>query len=96
MNQEASVFTHFLSAEALKLLAHIPSSFWWWAWVIVYIAGSVFTLWVLSLVKNVAGWTGVVIVLLVLAYGYGWGRGWLHVSVLPWQNPIPNFEEVLR
>lgn len=90
------MLTHFLSAETLKLLSHIPPSFWWWLWVVACAAGTIMTLWVLSLVKNVTGWAGVVLLALVLAYGYGWGRGWLHVSILPWQTPIPHFEEVLR
>lgn len=84
--------SHFLSNEVLKLLSHIPPSFWWWLWVAIYAAGSVLTLWVLSLIKNIMGWTGVVLVLLALTYGYGFGRGYLHVSILPWQNPIPHFE----
>lgn len=82
---------HFLSSEVLKLLAHIPPSFWWWLWVSLYALGIVGTLWVLSLVKNVAGWAGVIVVLLLLSYGYGFGRGWLHVSPAPWNNPIPHF-----
>lgn len=84
--------SHYLTTELVKLLGHVPPSFWWWLWVALYAFGSILTLWVLSLVKNIAGWAGVVAVLLVLTYGYGFGRGYLHVSPWPWQNPIPHFE----
>lgn len=86
------MLSHFLSTEMLKLLSHIPPAFWWWLWVILYAGGTILTLWVLSLVKNVTGWTGVVVLALILTYSYGYARGGLHVSYWPWQNPIPHFE----
>lgn len=82
---------NFLTGEWNHLLAAVPPALWFWLWVGAYALGGIVLLWVLSLVKNVAGWPGVVAVLVAVAYAFGFGRAAMGRPLNPLDNPPPSF-----
>lgn len=79
---------HFLWPEFQNVLAHIPPHVWTTMWVTAYVLGGLLLLWALSAVKNLAGWAGVVVVLLGVTYGFAFVRGYLHQSFNPFDNTL--------
>lgn len=80
----SSLLTHWV----VSLLGHVPPIVWNVLWLALYALGTLLLLWALSLVKNIAGWLGVVLVLLAVTYGFAYARGYLHQSINPFDNPV--------
>lgn len=78
------------------VLGNVPPRIWFILWVGTYAAGGLILLWALSLVKNVAGTIGVVVVLLAVTYGFAYARGYLHQPINPFDNPVGAIIEVLK
>lgn len=88
--------SHLITNWVVSLLGHVPPRVWFLLWVAAYSIGGLVLLWALSLVKNVAGWAGVVIVLLGVTYGFAYARGYLHQPINPFDNPIGAIIEVFK
>lgn len=88
--------SNFLTNAIVDLLGNVPPRIWWVLWVGAYAAGGLVLLWALSLIKNLAGWPGVVVVLLAVTYTFAYARGKLDQPFNPFDNPISAIIEVLK
>lgn len=88
--------SHILTDWVVSILGHVPPRVWFVLWVGAYAAGGLVLLWALSLVKNIAGWPGVVVVLLAVTYTFAYARGKLDQPFNPFDNPVGAIIEVLQ
>jgi hypothetical protein len=65
------------------LINMVPPEWWTWFSVLLWAVPALVALWVLSLVKNVAGWPGVAAVAAVALYLAGFARATLGLPLWP-------------
>lgn len=79
----------FFSGAWYALLGMVPPDWWFWIWIGLYAVPVIVVLWLLTIVKQWAGWPGVAASLLALGYAFGFLRNKTGGRFNPFDNPPP-------